>query len=190
MCWSVVVGWEDGAGRGSPDGCERGPRRIPRNPHRLRRAGAPRLPRCYEINGELIIRASKEADPARRSESTRRQTHLLAVVAELSTLPVGPWSVEVRGGRPVPPRPNLRIGRYGTGARKVRTPWPFTHRPPCAGTTGQPRQKGQQWGHSGRSETRQEQSESWVPGFARGFRRWLAFSRLPRLGSRNTEEHQ
>jgi aminoglycoside phosphotransferase (APT) family kinase protein len=42
----------------------------------------------YEVNGELIIRASKETDPARRSESTRREADLLAVVAELSTLPV------------------------------------------------------------------------------------------------------
>ncbi len=41
----------------------------------------------YEVNGELIIRASKETDPARRSESTRREADLLAVVAELSTLP-------------------------------------------------------------------------------------------------------
>ena len=38
--------------------------------------------------GALIIRASKETDPASRSESTRREADLLAVVAELSTLPV------------------------------------------------------------------------------------------------------
>jgi aminoglycoside phosphotransferase (APT) family kinase protein len=42
----------------------------------------------YEVNGELVVRASKEADPARRSESIRREADLLAVVAELSTLPV------------------------------------------------------------------------------------------------------
>jgi aminoglycoside phosphotransferase (APT) family kinase protein len=42
----------------------------------------------YEVNGELIVRGSKEADPARQSESTRREADLLAVVAELSTLPV------------------------------------------------------------------------------------------------------
>jgi aminoglycoside phosphotransferase (APT) family kinase protein len=42
----------------------------------------------YEVNGELIIRASKEADPASRIESTQREANLLAVVAELSTLPV------------------------------------------------------------------------------------------------------
>ncbi len=42
----------------------------------------------YEVNGELIIRTSKESDPASRSESTRREAQLLAVVAGLSTLPV------------------------------------------------------------------------------------------------------
>ena len=42
----------------------------------------------YEVNGELIIRASKQTSPASRSESTRREADLLAVVAELSTLPV------------------------------------------------------------------------------------------------------
>jgi aminoglycoside phosphotransferase (APT) family kinase protein len=43
---------------------------------------------AYEVNGELIIRASKETNPASRSESTQREADLLAVVAELSTLPV------------------------------------------------------------------------------------------------------
>ena len=42
----------------------------------------------YEVNGELIVRASKETDPASRSESAQREAKLLAVVAELSTLPV------------------------------------------------------------------------------------------------------
>ena len=28
---------------------------------------------AYEVNGELIVRASKEADPTRRSEATRRE---------------------------------------------------------------------------------------------------------------------
>ncbi len=42
----------------------------------------------YEVNGELIVRVSKETDPVSRSESTRREAGLLAVVAELSTLPV------------------------------------------------------------------------------------------------------
>jgi aminoglycoside phosphotransferase (APT) family kinase protein len=43
---------------------------------------------AYEVNGELIVRVSKETNPARRSELTRREADLLAVVAELSTLPV------------------------------------------------------------------------------------------------------
>ncbi len=42
----------------------------------------------HEVNGELIIRRSREADPARRSELTRREADLLTVVTELSTLPV------------------------------------------------------------------------------------------------------
>jgi aminoglycoside phosphotransferase (APT) family kinase protein len=43
---------------------------------------------AYEVNGELIVRKSKEADPARRSEATRREADLLVAVAGLSTLPV------------------------------------------------------------------------------------------------------
>jgi aminoglycoside phosphotransferase (APT) family kinase protein len=43
---------------------------------------------AYEVNGELIVRASKETDPALRRESTQREAQLLAVVAGLSTLPV------------------------------------------------------------------------------------------------------
>jgi aminoglycoside phosphotransferase (APT) family kinase protein len=42
----------------------------------------------YEVNGELIVRTSKESDPDSRSESTRREADLLATVAGLSTLPV------------------------------------------------------------------------------------------------------
>ena len=42
----------------------------------------------YEVNGELIVRASKEADPALQADNTRREADLLAAVAELSTLPV------------------------------------------------------------------------------------------------------
>jgi aminoglycoside phosphotransferase (APT) family kinase protein len=43
---------------------------------------------AYEVNGDLVVRASKEADPHRRSESTRREAELLAAVAGFSTLPV------------------------------------------------------------------------------------------------------
>ena len=42
----------------------------------------------YEVNGELVVRASKEADPRRRSEATRSEAELLAAVARFSTLPV------------------------------------------------------------------------------------------------------
>lgn len=43
---------------------------------------------AYEVNGELIVRGSKETDPASRSESTRRERDLMSVVSELSPLPV------------------------------------------------------------------------------------------------------
>jgi aminoglycoside phosphotransferase (APT) family kinase protein len=43
---------------------------------------------AYEINDELIVRSSKEPDPASRGEAIRREAALLAAVAGLSTLPV------------------------------------------------------------------------------------------------------
>lgn len=43
---------------------------------------------AHEVNGELIVRTSKETDPARRAASTRREADLLAVAASISTLPV------------------------------------------------------------------------------------------------------
>ena len=43
---------------------------------------------AYEVNGELIVRKSRETDPAIRGESTRREAELLAVLTGLSTLPV------------------------------------------------------------------------------------------------------
>ncbi|TDQ54357.1 phosphotransferase family protein [Actinorugispora endophytica] len=43
---------------------------------------------AYEVNGELIVRVSREADPALRRASVRREADLLAVVAGLSPLPV------------------------------------------------------------------------------------------------------
>jgi aminoglycoside phosphotransferase (APT) family kinase protein len=43
---------------------------------------------AHEVNGELIFRVSKEADPARRAEATRREAELLATVAAPSTLPI------------------------------------------------------------------------------------------------------
>ena len=43
---------------------------------------------AYEVDGSLIVRASKEADHAVRAAATRREADLLAVVAGLSSLPV------------------------------------------------------------------------------------------------------
>ena len=54
---------------------------------------------AYEVNGELIVRASKETGPAIRRESTQREAQLLAVVAGLSTLPVpAPLFVDAEAG--------------------------------------------------------------------------------------------
>ncbi|GII76155.1 hypothetical protein Sru01_11370 [Sphaerisporangium rufum] len=43
---------------------------------------------AYEIDGEIIVRVSKSADPGERQEAVRREAGLLALVARLSTLPV------------------------------------------------------------------------------------------------------
>jgi hypothetical protein len=41
----------------------------------------------FEVDGELVVRKSKEADPALRADAIRRETALLAAVARISTLP-------------------------------------------------------------------------------------------------------
>jgi aminoglycoside phosphotransferase (APT) family kinase protein len=41
-----------------------------------------------EVNGELIVRTSKESDPALRAKYTRREADLLTAVTGISTLPV------------------------------------------------------------------------------------------------------
>ncbi|MEU8269729.1 aminoglycoside phosphotransferase family protein [Sphaerisporangium sp. NPDC049002] len=43
---------------------------------------------AYEVDRELIVRGSKETDPAVRAETTRREAELLEAVARLSPLPV------------------------------------------------------------------------------------------------------
>ncbi|GAA3152893.1 aminoglycoside phosphotransferase family protein [Planomonospora alba] len=43
---------------------------------------------AYEVNGELVVRRSKAADPAERSGQVRREAELLAAVAGLSPLSV------------------------------------------------------------------------------------------------------
>lgn len=43
---------------------------------------------AYEVNGELIVRFSKEPDPARRTALLDREARLLAAVAGISPLPV------------------------------------------------------------------------------------------------------
>ena len=43
---------------------------------------------AYEVNGELIVRISKEPDPAPRTALLNREARLLAAVAEVSPLPI------------------------------------------------------------------------------------------------------
>lgn len=43
---------------------------------------------AYEVNGELIVRFSRETDPARRTARLRQEARLLAAVAAISSLPV------------------------------------------------------------------------------------------------------
>src|ERR1035438_3916345 len=42
----------------------------------------------YEVDGELIVRQSKEVDPSARGEAVRREANLLEAVAGFSTVPV------------------------------------------------------------------------------------------------------
>jgi hypothetical protein len=43
---------------------------------------------AYEVDGELIVRWSKEPDPAARAARVDREARLLAAVASISPLPV------------------------------------------------------------------------------------------------------
>ncbi len=43
---------------------------------------------AFEVDGELVVRKSKEAAPALRADAIRREAALLAAVARISTLPV------------------------------------------------------------------------------------------------------
>ena len=43
---------------------------------------------AYEVNGELVVRVSKEPDPARRAGLISAEARLLAAVAGISPLPV------------------------------------------------------------------------------------------------------
>jgi aminoglycoside phosphotransferase (APT) family kinase protein len=69
---------------------------------------------AFEVNGELIVRLSQEDDLARRGAAISREAQLLALVAELSTLPVPePVFTDVVAGaiayRKLPGQPLLGI---------------------------------------------------------------------------------
>jgi aminoglycoside phosphotransferase (APT) family kinase protein len=76
---------------------------------------------AFEVNGELIVRLSQEDDLAQRGATIAREAQLLALVAELSTLPVPePVFTDVEAGaivyrklsgRPLLERPLAQPGR-------------------------------------------------------------------------------
>jgi aminoglycoside phosphotransferase (APT) family kinase protein len=53
---------------------------------------------AYEINGQLLVRFSKQPDPVRRAARVRREARLLAAVAAISPLPVPEPSFMVPDG--------------------------------------------------------------------------------------------
>jgi aminoglycoside phosphotransferase (APT) family kinase protein len=68
----------------------------------------------FEVNGELLVRWSKEADPAARAARVEREARLLAAVADISPLPVPePSVVDPEQGcltyRKLPGRPLLDL---------------------------------------------------------------------------------
>src|SRR5262249_2704782 len=102
---------------------------------------------AYEVNGELIVRFSKEPDPVRRAARVDREARLLAAVAPISPLPVpAPELVAAEAGclayRKLPglPLPDLphqqlapRAAQVAAGSRPcgdpcsprcMRSPWP------------------------------------------------------------------
>lgn len=91
----------------------------------------------HEVNGELVVRRSRDADVARRSATTRREVELLEAVAELSALPVPePVFADPEAGvlayRKLPGEPleDLAYG-FRTGQRRyadaglAHLPWTF-----------------------------------------------------------------
>ena len=71
---------------------------------------------AYEVNGELIVRFSKEPDPARRAAAVDREARLLATVGGISGVPVpAPMFAVPEEGclayRKVPGRPLLELPR-------------------------------------------------------------------------------
>ncbi|MGH8827248.1 MAG: phosphotransferase family protein [Jiangellaceae bacterium] len=54
---------------------------------------------AFEVNGELIVRFSKEPDPAARADRVIREARLLAAVADISPIPV--------------PRPTFTVAELG-----------------------------------------------------------------------------
>ncbi|WP_327047736.1 aminoglycoside phosphotransferase family protein [Microbispora sp. NBC_01189] len=69
---------------------------------------------AYEVNGELVVRQSKAGDPTERGEAVDREAALLAVMSEVSPLPV-PRPVLVvpeAGVLAYPKLPGLPLNRH------------------------------------------------------------------------------
>ncbi len=82
---------------------------------------------AYEVNGELIVRFSKEPDPTRRAELIHAETELLFAVVDISPLPVpeplfadpgrGCWAYFKLSGVPLLDRPlSQRLARAAVAA--------------------------------------------------------------------------
>ena len=94
---------------------------------------------AYEVDGELIVRWSKEPDPAARAARVDREARLLAAVASISPLPVPvpSFTVAEQGclayrklpGVPLLDLPQRQRRPYGDSWRPSWTP----HRQPTAG---------------------------------------------------------
>jgi aminoglycoside phosphotransferase (APT) family kinase protein len=87
---------------------------------------------AYVVNGELIVRWSKEPDPAARAAGVDREVRLLGAVAGISPLPVPEpaFTVPEQGClayRRLPGRPLLDLPR----------PWPWAHARSIGATLGE-----------------------------------------------------
>ena len=75
----------------------------------------------YEVNGELIVRCSKEPDSAARADDVDREARLLATVAGIAPLPVpAPSFTNPRAGLPGLPQAPRRATAGSAPAAAVR----------------------------------------------------------------------
>lgn len=98
----------------------------------VRRLGEGMENLAYDVNGELVVRFSKEPDPARRAAGVQREARLLAVVAGFAPLPVPEprFTVPERGCLVYPTLPGVPL-------LKLPRPQWSAHGPSIAATLGE-----------------------------------------------------